>query len=721
MGIQFKQIDNLIETFDHVSGTLQTQVTSNNVNIVSVMNSPFNFKGHKYFENNVDFSGAQGILIASDSIYTPNNLFAGGAKIGFSISSPRNNTPDPIGSLQVSGGQIYFEDQLNIRNNAGINIENGSITGLNADFNYITGSSSNLDLVTGRSLSYASGDFTDSLTLSGAKVATGDINFYYGNSGISLIGDTFVTTGIANFHSIDLVPTTVVPQKEGRLFYDSVESSLILYNDENDISLQLGRQQHIKVLNNTSVDIPVGSVVRVNGAQGDQPTISLASANSEINAQAMGLAAHTIGQNSAGYVTTQGVIYGLNTTGFNAGDEIHLSTSSGDFTTGLIESPNYRVSVGHVLRNHENNGQVLVQVGQPKLGGGDVKSLSTVNVSGINYYDSAADSAGILGSSNSFVYNDTSGFVGLGTGDPKGILDINSTVSAPIMPRMTSSQMNGISSPIQGMIVYNTDAKKFAGYSDNSWSLLQEEWTPEKLTLNAWYDASDLSTFDLSGNYVSIWRDKSFNGNHVLQSDTGKQPVAYEQSRNGLNVLDFTPDDNLISNSSAIQNQDQTWVVLANITNVDSSADSIISYYDNSNLSGSWQLQANNSTEFRAKVLKGTSAGIPNTAFSETDLSNSYNIFSFNFDRQNQQHSNWLNGSINDDSVSDVTGVFPSMDIKIMTNRGTNNFPEGQIAEIICFSGVSIENKEKAEGYLAHKWNLTGSLNSSHPYKYIKP
>jgi len=31
------------------------------------------------------------------------------------------------------------------------------------------------------------------------------------------------------------------------------------------------------------------------------------------------------------------------------------------------------------------------------------------------------------------------------------------------------------------------------------------------------------------------------------------------------------------------------------------------------------------------------------------------------------------------------------------------------------------EDKEKAEGYLAHKWNLTGSLPDSHPYKYIRP
>ena len=471
MGIQFKQIDNLQETFDSVSGSLQGQITVNNSGISGIASGDYNFQGHKYFENNVDFSGAQGILVQSNSIYTPNNLFAGGVKIGFPISSPRNSTSAPVGSLQVSGGQIYFEDQLNIRNNAGINIENGSITGLNANFNYITGSSCQLDLVTGRNLNYTSGHFADSLTISGVSVTTGDHTVYNGASGVSLIGETFVTQGSGNFTAIDFDPTTAPAYQEGRLFYDSDNFTLTLYNDESEVSLQVGQEQYLRVRNNTTASISNGSVVKIEGSQGTHPTISLASANSEDNAQVIGLATHTIGQGSFGYVTTYGVVNGLDTAGFAVGDEIHLSTASGEFTTSLINSPNYRVTVGHVITSHANQGKVLVQVGQPKLGGGDVKSLSTVNVSGINYYDSAADSAGILGSSNSFVYNDASGFVGLGTGNPKGILDINSTVSAPIMPRMTTTQMNAISNPVEGMLIYNTDSGRFAGYTGN-WSVL---------------------------------------------------------------------------------------------------------------------------------------------------------------------------------------------------------------------------------------------------------
>lgn len=440
MGIQFDQIDGLSNTFAGLSGDLNGKTAFNLGQISGINSGQYVFSGVKYFQNNVDFSGSQGILVNS-SIYTPSTLFASSAKIGFPLSSPRGSTIGPIGALQVSGGQIYFEDQLNIRNSAGINIENGSITGLSSTFDTASGSSANFNSFDGDV-----GNFTN--------ISGDNLNVYNINPGV-----------------IDFDTTGTPIHQEGRLFYDSDNCTLTLYNDESEVSLQVGQEQYVRVRNNTSNDITNGSVVRINGAQGDNATISLASADSEINAQVIGLATHTIEPNQLGYVTTYGIVNGLNTIGFAAGDEIHLSTTSGEFTTGLINSPNYRVTVGHVLRSHQNEGRVLVQVGQPKLGGGDVKSLSTVNVSGINYYESAADSAGILGSSNSFVYNNTSGFVGLGIGDPKSILDINSTVSAPIMPRMTTTQMNAISNPVEGMLIYNTDSGKFAGYTGN-WSVL---------------------------------------------------------------------------------------------------------------------------------------------------------------------------------------------------------------------------------------------------------
>jgi len=47
---------------------------------------------------------------------------------------------------------------------------------------------------------------------------------------------------------------------------------------------------------------------------------------------------------------------------------------------------------------------------------------------------------------------------------------------------------------------------------------------------------------------------------------------------------------------------------------------------------------------------------------------------------------------------------------------------EGYMAEVvICDAVLSSTNREKLEGYLAHKWGLESNLPSTHPYKSSAP
>ena len=61
-----------------------------------------------------------------------------------------------------------------------------------------------------------------------------------------------------------------------------------------------------------------------------------------------------------------------------------------------------------------------------------------------------------------------------------------------------------------------------------------------------------------------------------------------------------------------------------------------------------------------------------------------------------------------------------------MRNRASVNL-HGQLAEFIAVAdlpgtgGTDMSEIEKAEGYLAHKWGLTGSLLNTHPYKNSAP
>ena len=62
--------------------------------------------------------------------------------------------------------------------------------------------------------------------------------------------------------------------------------------------------------------------------------------------------------------------------------------------------------------------------------------------------------------------------VGIGTTFPNNssILHINSTTKGLLIPRMTSIQRNGIASPVEGLLVYDTDRNEFYHHTGTGWS-----------------------------------------------------------------------------------------------------------------------------------------------------------------------------------------------------------------------------------------------------------
>ncbi len=64
---------------------------------------------------------------------------------------------------------------------------------------------------------------------------------------------------------------------------------------------------------------------------------------------------------------------------------------------------------------------------------------------------------------------DSSGNVGIGTTSPAALLDISSTTDGVLLPRMTTTQVNAISSPENGLTVYNTTLNTLCFYNGTSW------------------------------------------------------------------------------------------------------------------------------------------------------------------------------------------------------------------------------------------------------------
>ncbi len=70
-----------------------------------------------------------------------------------------------------------------------------------------------------------------------------------------------------------------------------------------------------------------------------------------------------------------------------------------------------------------------------------------------------------------FYANDGSSQVGIGTTTPNSasILDIESTSKGFLYPRMSNTQMLAITSPANGLVIYNTDAGVLYVYNGNNW------------------------------------------------------------------------------------------------------------------------------------------------------------------------------------------------------------------------------------------------------------
>lgn len=149
----------------------------------------------------------------------------------------------------------------------------------------------------------------------------------------------------------------------GRLFWDGDEDALAIWTDISNVKQHIGREWLVKVVNKTGSTINSGKVVYINGAQGNRPTIALAKADAEAtSANTLGITVASIANNAEGYVCTDGILEGINTSSFTAGDVLFLSAATaGSLTNVSPTAPNHGVKVAHAL-NSTNNGKIHIHV-----------------------------------------------------------------------------------------------------------------------------------------------------------------------------------------------------------------------------------------------------------------------------------------------------------------------------------------------------------------------
>jgi hypothetical protein len=208
--------------------------------------------------------------------------------------------------------------------------------------------------VTGDLTGNVTGDLTGDVTGDLTGDVTGDVT---GN----LTGDVTATTVDVTAH-IDLNNTSNPSYSEGRIFYDNDNGALAVYNDESDITLQVGQEEYVKVKNNTGVTITNGSAVYLSGEDATVPTIVKATAATEVGSYAVGLATHDIETGTTGYVTTRGLVQGIDTSSLTAGERVHVGVTAGTIQTAAPTYPYFTTDIGICLVSNASTGCIYVDV-----------------------------------------------------------------------------------------------------------------------------------------------------------------------------------------------------------------------------------------------------------------------------------------------------------------------------------------------------------------------
>ncbi len=202
-------------------------------------------------------------------------------------------------------------------------------------------------------------------TISGLNNTLTDI----GNS--SLVNDSITLMGeeielgevVANLDYFQFDTAATPSAAVGRVSWNDGEGTANITLKGGNISLPIGQEEVVLCYNGSGLPLTKGTVVYINGAQGQRPRITKASASGEsTSSKTLGMVSESIDIGGEGFVTTFGVLKGINTITYAEGAALWLSTTAGEVTTTMPTAPNHAVFIGYCVRSHATAGQIFIKV-----------------------------------------------------------------------------------------------------------------------------------------------------------------------------------------------------------------------------------------------------------------------------------------------------------------------------------------------------------------------
>lgn len=179
---------------------------------------------------------------------------------------------------------------------------------------------------------------------------------------IGAISDVDLGTYKISADAVEFSLTPVNAAGAGQIVYDGASGALSYLLNNSNVLSRIGQTMHAYVHNAEAVTITKGQAVYLFSASGNKASVKLAYNTSDAtSAKTFGLAAEDIGAGQNGMVICQGVLDGLNTGMYTAGDTLYLGPTAGSYTATKPYAPNHLVYIGIVERANAGNGQIYVK------------------------------------------------------------------------------------------------------------------------------------------------------------------------------------------------------------------------------------------------------------------------------------------------------------------------------------------------------------------------
>lgn len=260
-------------------------------------------------------------------------------------------------------------------------------------------------------------------------------------------------------------------------------------------------------------------------------------------------------------------------------------------------------------------------------------------------------------------------------------------------------------------------------------------WNPSMLGPALWLDAADASTITLNGSTVSQWSDKSGNGFHVTQSTASAQPTYQATGFNSQPTVFFdASDDEMSCSPTSVSSQGDlfyaavfqmfsntsSWRVIVG-TNTSSSATS----------NGNLLLQrmvtkseigihnAGNVDTGSTYAVQVTNLFVPRIATVGRSGGINGNGGTITVTATGPSQPSYLTQAVQNWSTDEVTS---RIQIGGRQQGGSLGWSNSLISEVVVMNrNATTLERQKLEGYFAHKWGLDASLPADHPYKNYGP